>query len=173
MSLRDGIVSGFARLTTAILNLRTVLVTRTTPYISNTPPDPAVHGTWFNLAGEHFVWDGLFWFQVIGPVGGGGSGTVTSVAISVPIGLSGSGPVTTDGTLTISYAAGYSIPTTANQGNWSTAFGWGNHGSAGYQAGLVSGTNIKTINGQSVLGSGNLVVSGGGGSASPILSWAL
>ena len=30
---------------------------------------------------------------------------------------------------------------------------------------LVSGTNIKTINGSSVLGSGNLVVSGGGGSA--------
>lgn len=33
-----------------------------------------------------------------------------------------------------------------------------------YQAVLVSGTNIKTINGSSVLGSGNLVVSGGGAS---------
>lgn len=32
-----------------------------------------------------------------------------------------------------------------------------------YQAVLVSGTNIKTINGSSVLGSGNLTVSGGGG----------
>jgi hypothetical protein len=32
-----------------------------------------------------------------------------------------------------------------------------------YQAILVSGTNIKTINGSSILGSGNLVVSGGGG----------
>ena len=32
-----------------------------------------------------------------------------------------------------------------------------------YQAILVSGTNIKTINGNSILGSGNLVVSGGGG----------
>lgn len=32
-----------------------------------------------------------------------------------------------------------------------------------YQAILVSGTNIKTINGTSILGSGNLVVSGGGG----------
>jgi hypothetical protein len=30
---------------------------------------------------------------------------------------------------------------------------------------LVSGTNIKTINGSSVLGSGNLVVTGGGGTA--------
>lgn len=33
----------------------------------------------------------------------------------------------------------------------------------GKQAALVSGGNIKTINGSSVLGSGNLVVSGGGG----------
>ena len=32
-----------------------------------------------------------------------------------------------------------------------------------YQAVLVSGNNIKTINGSSVLGSGNLTVSGGGG----------
>jgi len=34
---------------------------------------------------------------------------------------------------------------------------------AGKQDLLVSGTNIKTINGSSILGSGNLVVSGGGG----------
>lgn len=33
------------------------------------------------------------------------------------------------------------------------------------QAALVSGTNIKTINGTSVLGSGDLVVSGGGGAS--------
>jgi len=37
---------------------------------------------------------------------------------------------------------------------------------ATYQAPLVSGTNIKTINGNSVLGSGDLVISGGGGSSS-------
>ena len=36
---------------------------------------------------------------------------------------------------------------------------------------LVSGTNIKTINGASVLGSGDLVVSGSG--ASPIIGWAI
>ena len=44
-------------------------------------------------------------------------------------------------------------------GNWNTAFGWGNHASAGYQAALVSGTNIKTVNGSSLLGAGNLAVS--------------
>lgn len=37
-----------------------------------------------------------------------------------------------------------------------------------YQSILVSGTNIKTINGSSVLGSGNLTISGGGGTSVPI-----
>lgn len=36
---------------------------------------------------------------------------------------------------------------------------------AGKQATLVSGTNIKTINNESVLGSGNITISGGGGTA--------
>lgn len=35
---------------------------------------------------------------------------------------------------------------------------------AGKQDVLVSGTNIKTINGESLLGSGNIVIGGGGGS---------
>jgi len=38
---------------------------------------------------------------------------------------------------------------------------------------LVSATNIKTINGATILGSGDLVVSGGGGGASPIMSWMI
>jgi len=55
--------------------------------------------------------------------GGGGSGTVTSVDMTVPIGLSVTGnPITTSGTLAITYAAGYSLPTTASQTNWNTAY---------------------------------------------------
>ncbi|CAB4121300.1 hypothetical protein UFOVP13_1, partial [uncultured Caudovirales phage] len=78
--------------------------------------------------------------------------------------------------------------TNTNIANWNTAYGWGNHASAGYltssaigvsvqaydpdltswgmitpaakQDTLVSGTNIKTINGSSVLGSGDLAISG-------------
>lgn len=34
--------------------------------ISATAPDPEVYPFWFNLAGEQFVWDGEFWFQVSG-----------------------------------------------------------------------------------------------------------
>lgn len=61
------------------------------------------------------------------------TGTVTSVKMTVPTGLSVSGsPITTSGTLALTYASGYSIPTTAKQTNWDTAYGWGNHASAGY-----------------------------------------
>lgn len=38
------------------------------------------------------------------------------------------------------------------------------------QAQLVSGTNIKTINGNSILGSGNLTISGGSGGVSDVAS---
>ena len=49
-------------------------------------------------------------------------GTVTSVAISVPTGLSVSGsPITTNGTIAIALASGYSIPTTAKQTAWDGA----------------------------------------------------
>jgi hypothetical protein len=53
----------------------------------------------------------------------GGSGTVTSVAMTVPTGLTISGsPITTSGTLALTFTAGYSIPTTASQTNWDSAF---------------------------------------------------
>lgn len=51
------------------------------------------------------------------------TGTVTSVAMTVPTGLSVSGsPITTSGTLAVSLASGYSIPTTAKQSNWDAAY---------------------------------------------------
>lgn len=75
--------------------------------------------------------------------GGGGSGTVTSVGLSAPTGLTVSGsPVTTSGTLALTFTTGYSIPTTANQTNWTTAYGWGNHASAGY---AVAANNLSDL----------------------------
>jgi hypothetical protein len=69
---------------------------------------------------------GLFTYGAVPAVGGGG--TVTSVAMTVPTGLTVTGsPITTSGTLALTLTAGYSIPTTASQANWNTAFGWGNH----------------------------------------------
>lgn len=46
------------------------------------------------------------------------------------------------------------IPT----GTTSSTVALGNHTHSGYQPTLVSGTNIKTINSQSLLGSGNLAI---------------
>ncbi len=60
-------------------------------------------------------------------------GTVTSIGMSVPTGFSVSpSTITTNGTFAISFASGYSLPTTAKQSNWDTAYGWGNHANAGY-----------------------------------------
>lgn len=51
------------------------------------------------------------------------TGTVTSVDMTVPTGLSVSGnPVTSSGTLAVTYSAGYAIPTTVKQGNWDDAY---------------------------------------------------
>lgn len=56
---------------------------------------------------------------VLIPSGDDPSGTVTSVNMTVPTGLSVSGtPITSSGTLAVSFAAGYSIPTTAKQASW-------------------------------------------------------
>lgn len=53
------------------------------------------------------------------------TGTVTSVGLSVPTGFSvSSSPITTSGTLSISFASGYSLPTTVKQTNWDTVYNW-------------------------------------------------
>ena len=69
-------------------------------------------------------------------------GTVTSVALTVPTGLSVSGsPITSSGTLAVSLASGYTIPTTENVNKGVTAYEWGNHADAGYQASLYETGN--------------------------------
>jgi hypothetical protein len=78
------------------------------------------------------------------------TGTVTSVDMSVPTGLSVSGnPITSSGTLAVTFSAGYSIPTTTSQTNWDTAYSWGNHASAGYalDSAVVKLTGDQTIAG--------------------------
>ena len=77
-----------------------------------------------------------------------GQGTVTSVAASVPTGLTVTGsPVTSAGTLAFSYTAGYEIPTTTKQSQWDTAYGWGNHASAGYLTSATAATTYQPLDG--------------------------
>lgn len=68
------------------------------------------------------------------------SGTVTSVDMSVPTGLTISGnPITTSGTLSVGLASGYSIPTTASQATWNTAY------NDSIVSAAVTGTSTKTL----------------------------
>jgi hypothetical protein len=61
--------------------------------------------------------------QAIANLASAAAGTVTNVALSAPTGFSVSGsPVTTTGTLALSFAAGYSLPTDARQSDWDAAF---------------------------------------------------
>jgi hypothetical protein len=85
--------------------------------------------------------------EIIDSVTGGG---VTNITTNAP--LSTTGGTTPD--LAISEAD-------ASTDGFITAVDWNTFNDK--QDELVSGTNIKTINGSSVLGSGDLVVSGGGG----------
>lgn len=76
-----------------------------------------------------------------------GAGTVTSVAMTVPTGfVIGGSPITTSGTLALTYHADYSavktasstawqattITVNASSSDWQTAYNWGDHSGAGY-----------------------------------------
>jgi hypothetical protein len=83
----------------------------------------------------------------------GSVGGVSSVAMTVPTGLTVTGsPITTSGTLAVTLSAGYSIPTTAKQSEWDTGYAerlkW-DGGASGLSAptartslGLVIGTDV-------------------------------
>ena len=75
-------------------------------------------------------------------------GTVTSVDMSVPTGLTISGnPVTTSGTLAVALGAGYEIPTTTRLVQHDTAYSWGNHAVAGYDQVTTAGDGLtRTVN---------------------------
>jgi hypothetical protein len=74
----------------------------------------------------------------------GVSGVVNSVNMTVPTGLSVSGgPITSSGTFAVTFSSGYSIPTTAKQTDWDTAYGWGDHASAGYLGSADIGVTVQ------------------------------
>lgn len=85
-------------------------------------------------------------------------GTVTSVA-ALTLGTSGTDLSSTVATGTSTPVITLNVPTASatNRGALSAA-DWSTFN--GKQAALISGTNIKTINGSSILGSGDLTVSG-------------
>ena len=65
--------------------------------------------------------------------------------MTVPTGFNVSpGLITSSGTFALTFATGYSLPTTAKQTNWDTAYGWGNHANAGYAAASAVVTALGT-----------------------------
>jgi hypothetical protein len=80
------------------------------------------------------------------------TGTVTSVDMTVPTGLAISGnPITTSGTLALTFASGYSIPTDANQTNWTTAYTQTQQWNGG-STNLVAATGRTSLGGTTVGG---------------------
>ncbi len=79
--------------------------------------------------------------------GAGGSGTVTSVDMTVPTGLSITGnPITTSGTLALTLTSGYNIPLTASTTEWARAYASTTALTPAYIRGLLSGTSPITFN---------------------------
>lgn len=104
----------------------------------------------FKIGDGSLTWSSLSYFSTSS--GGSGSGTLTSVGLAVPTGLTVSNsPLTADGTITIAYDTGYSIPLTADVANGVTAYGWGNHASAGYQPGDADLTAIAALTADGLL----------------------
>ena len=75
-----------------------------------------------------------------------GGGSVTSVAMTVPLGFAVAGsPITTAGSLAVTFASGYALPTTVQQSNWDDAYTFvstfpshtGNNGKFLYTSGSV------------------------------------
>jgi hypothetical protein len=88
------------------------------------------------LTGQALVYNGTTWVNNTETY----VGTVTSVNMSVPTGLTISGnPITTAGTLALGLASGYSIPTTASQSTWNTAY------NDSIVSAAVTGVQTKTL----------------------------
>ena len=91
------------------------------------------------------------------------SGTVTSVGLAAPTGFVVSGsPVTSSGTLTLGFAAGYSLPTNSAQIDWNTAYSQRFQWDGG-------ATNLNATTGRASLGLGNVALINTNGSTSNYL----
>lgn len=89
----------------------------------------------------------------------GASGTVTSVAMTTPTGLTVIGsPITESGTLALSLSPGYVIPTTTEETNWNIAYSWGDHSLEGYLT--AEADTIDTVLGRGGITSNNIATTG-------------
>ena len=92
--------------------------------------------------GQALVYNSTLQKWVAGTPSGG---TVTSIGMTVPTGLSVTpATITASGTFAITLASGYTIPTSSDITKGVTAYGWGNHANAGYATqSWVTGTALS------------------------------
>jgi hypothetical protein len=128
-------------------------------YVVTTAGSTNLNGITDWVIGDWAIFNGTVWQKidqtntvtsVNGQTGAVSVGTVTSVAMTVPTGLSISGtPITTSGTLALTLAAGYSIPTDTNQTNWTTAYTQTQQWNGG-STNLVAATGRTSLGGTTV-----------------------
>ena len=91
-----------------------------------------------------------------------GTGTVTSVAMTVPTGFSVSGsPITDSGTLAITFSVGYSLPSDTSQTNWDTAYTHSQAAHADVNAITAAGVTYENLNTNGDVGTGAAQVAAG------------
>ena len=75
-----------------------------------------------------------------------GTGTVTSVNLSAPVGFTVlGGPITTSGILELKFSAGYSLPTTSSQSNWDTAYNHSQNTTTSVHGSTTVGSNLLRL----------------------------
>lgn len=83
---------------------------------------------------------------------------ISNIAMTVPTGFSvAPSSLTSSGTFAITFASGYSLPLTADVNKGVTAYGWGNHASAGYLTSSALSSYLPLSGGTIT---GNLTVNG-------------
>lgn len=115
--------------------------------------------------GQALIWDATLGKWRPGTVAS--TGGIASVGLTMPEGFSVAGsPLMSDGTLAVTFARGYSLPTDTKQAHWDAAYGWGNHASAGYMlasdftaANIVSTLGRTAVNRASDDSHGNTIAS--------------
>lgn len=131
-----------------------------------------VPNSYLGAATEHLAVNALETGIEFVPGGGGGSGTVTDVSVVTANGVSGSVATSTTtpaitltlGAITPASVAAVGAVSGSNLSGTNTGDNATNTLYSGLAASkqdtLVSGTNIKTVNSTSLLGSGNIVIGG-------------
>lgn len=113
-----------------------------------TAPGTAASTSWNAGSAVTFVYDGTYW-QMIGWL----NTTYSEITATAATSSSGSTTGLASGRRLSAAVAAFESVKSVN----------GSTGAVTVQETLVSGTNIKTINNQSILGSGDITISGGGG----------